>query len=423
MTSVRSLGFVLVFAALSVVSSHRQAVAVDYWVGPNGNDKGPGTKTTPFATLQFACDRARPGDTVRVFDGDYVGFNMTRGGTPKNRITFIAEGDKVRLSRNNPKTLDGINLEAAPYVTIDGFITNDMPRAGVRATHSDGVRIRRVRADNCAKWGIFTSFSNDAVIEYNVVSRARKEHGIYVSNSGDRPIIRGNVSYGNRACGIHMNGDITAGGDGIITGAIVDSNTIYGNGSLGGAAINADGVQDSKIVNNVIYDNRARGIALFKEDAAAPSINVLIANNTIVMAADSRWAINIKEGSTGAKLMNNIIINPNKARGDVLITPQSSSGFVSDHNVFSGRFSSDDGDSVWDLTTWKSKMGQDRNSIVATPEALFVNPARGDYRLRSGSAAIGAADPNVIPAWDRDARPRKTGARHDIGAYAFSAGS
>ena len=70
-----------------------------------------------------------------------------------------------------------------------------------------------------------------------------KEHGIYVGNSGDRPIVRGNIAWGNQVCGIHMNGDVSQGGDGIISGALVENNVIFDNGRKGGSGINCDGVR------------------------------------------------------------------------------------------------------------------------------------------------------------------------------------
>ena len=49
------------------------------------------------------------------------------------------------------------------------------------------------------------------MIENNETSGSAIEHGIYVSNSGDRPIIRNNLSWGNDRNGIHVNGDAEQG--------------------------------------------------------------------------------------------------------------------------------------------------------------------------------------------------------------------
>ena len=50
-----------------------------------------------------------------------------------------------------------------------------------------------------------------------------------------------------------MNGDLSAGGDGIISDAQVYGNILYENKLAAG--INMDGLQDPIIYNNLIYNN------------------------------------------------------------------------------------------------------------------------------------------------------------------------
>ncbi len=78
----------------------------------------------------------------------------------------------------------------------------------------DHVTIRGNVAQDNGRWGIFTGCCDDLVIEGNVASGSCIEHGIYVSNSGDRPVIRGNVVRSNDKNGIHMNGDLSVDCDG-----------------------------------------------------------------------------------------------------------------------------------------------------------------------------------------------------------------
>ena len=66
-----------------------------------------------------------------------------------------------------------------------------------------------------------------------------------------------------------MNGDLSQGGDGVISGAVVEGNVIYDNGRAGGSGINGDGVQSSRIANNLLYDNHASGISLYRIDGGA----------------------------------------------------------------------------------------------------------------------------------------------------------
>src|SRR6185312_9392642 len=149
-----------------------------------------------------------------------------------------------------PKTPDGINLEGASYMTLKGFTINGRTRAGIRAVKCQHVTIRDNTMDRNGYWGILTGFCDDLLIDHNVASRSIRQHGIYVSNSGDRPVILRNLAWGNSANGIHMNGDASYGGDGIISGALVEANVVYGNGATGGSGINCDGVQNSLIRNN-----------------------------------------------------------------------------------------------------------------------------------------------------------------------------
>ncbi len=112
---------------------------------------------------------------------------------------------------------------------------------------SNHVIVRNNITDRNGTWGIFSSFADDLLIENNTTSNSGSQHGIYTSNSGDRPVIRNNRVFGNYMCGIHMNGDASMGGDGIISSALVENNIIYDNGRGGGSGINCDGVQDSVI--------------------------------------------------------------------------------------------------------------------------------------------------------------------------------
>ena len=270
----------------------RPATGAEYYVdAAGGNNSQPGTAALPWATLQRAADAVHAGDRVVVRPGDYTGFYLDEDGTAPAPIEFFAQPG-VRITQRNATTPDGINLEGASYIVIDGFAVTGMPRAGVRAAAlpsagMNHVTIRNVHAYDNQRWGIFTGFVDDLLIENNETSGSVIEHGIYVSNSGDRPVLRGNKSWGNHGSGIHMNGDESQGGDGTISQALVTGNWIYGNaanlgaGFGGGSGINMDGVQNSRIENNLVYDNHASGISLYKIDGAAGSNGNLVINNTV----------------------------------------------------------------------------------------------------------------------------------------------
>jgi hypothetical protein len=392
------------------------ARAADYYVKNGGNDANSGLSVaTAWATLQHAADVVNPGDTVHVLNGSYTGFYVERSGTAGNPITFLAESPAVQITANNPFTPDGINVENAAHVVIDGFTVNNRTRTGIRTALSQFVTIRNCHAGFNGKWGILSGFADDLTIENNVTHNSVDEHGIYVSNSGDRPIIRGNISYDNNANGIHMNGDASLGGDGTISNALVENNVIYGNGTAGGSGINMDGVNNSVVRNNLLFDNHASGISLYRIDGGAGSSNNLVINNTIINASNARWCINITDGSTGNTVRNNILYNFHSFRGVITIDSASRPGFVSDYNSLMSRFSIDGGNSVISFASWQAQ-GYDAHSFLATPAQHFVAPG-SDFHLLETSPAKDTASATNAPTADVEGNPRPVGAGYDMGAY------
>jgi len=392
------------------------APAADFWVKNGGDDAADGTSPrTAWATLGHAADAVNPGDTVHVADGSYQGFYLSRSGAAGNPITFRAEGSNVRITADNGTTPDGINVEGAAYVVIDGFIVNDRTRAGIRVAVSQFVTVENCHTGNNGRWGIFSGFADDFTIANNEAHHSQAEHGIYVSNSGDRPVIRGNLVHDNHANGIHMNGDASQGGDGVISHALVEQNVIYGNGAGGGSGINMDGVSDSVVRNNLLYANHASGISLYQIDGATGSQRNVVVNNTILVASDGRWAVNVNSGSTGNTVLNNVLWNDHPFHGAITIDASSRSGFVSDHNAVIGRFSVDGGDTVLDLGDWQA-LGWDASSFVATPAALFLVPG-SDFHLLDPGPAIDTGTPTDAPPVDLEGNARPVGAGVDVGAY------
>lgn len=394
-----------------------------YYVSENGSNGNNGlTPQTAFATLQYAADLVAAGDMVLVLEGNYTGFDIRSNGTQNNPITFKATEDNVIIDQPNSVTPDGINIENASWIVIDGFEILDQPRAGIRIVLSDFVVIKNNNCHNNYRWGIFTGFTDDILIENNTCSFSEDEHGIYVSNSSDRPIIRNNHSFNNNGCGIHMNGDISMGGDGIISDAIVEGNILHDNGYGGGSAINMDGVQSSEIFNNLIYNNHATGIAMYQIDGGDASKNNKVYNNTIIQPSDGRWCVIAVDGSTGNTLYNNILINHHSFRGSISIDAASVTGFVSDYNILVNRLSDDDGNSNMTLSQWQT-MGYDTHSMIADPEnQIFVDYSNANYHLLQNSQAVDAGTNLVLPTVfeDLDNVPRPQGNGFDIGSYEYT---
>lgn len=407
------------------------AFAAQYFVSTAGSDSNSGSSGSPWQTLQRAADAVAAGDIVTVLPGNYAGFNLTTSGSSGSPIEFFAQPGVNITSENTFTNRDGINLEGASWVVIDGFNVANMNRAGVRSVGFDDdmaehVTIRNVTAANNGRWGIFTGHVDDLLIENNRTSGSIDEHGIYVSNSGDRPIIRNNEIWNNHGNGIHMNGDESEGGDGIISGALVSGNVIYNNGSGGGSGINMDGVQDSRVENNLLFDNHASGISLYQIDGAAGSSGNVIINNTVHQASNGRWALNIQDDSVANTVLNNILISDHPYRGAIDISEQARSGFVSDYNVMISRFTTLIGEEEvnLDLAHWQALTNQDAHSLAVAPAAyasLFANLAADNYQLSATSLARDSGTSQLAPLYDLLNNLRPAGAGFDRGAYEYGA--
>lgn len=431
-----SIGVVLVMAAIAPVVPLLSA-GQSYYVATTGVDAVPGgTASTPWRTLQFAVDHVAPGDTILVQNGEYVGCRIEQSGTSTSWITLqAAPGASVRITAPGPRNKHSSNIEietwegagTVAYWIIEGLEVSGAPSWGIdmrgnETTHSHHLVVRgnlvHHNGVSSGRTGIFTAFVDDVLIENNE-SYSNGEHGIYTSNSGDRPTIRGNRLHHNVGCGVHMNGDASMDGDGTISNGVIEQNVIYENGTAGGSAINMDGVRDTLVRNNLLYQNHAGGIAIFQQDGAICSQNNRVLNNTIVMASDGRWAVNIADaGCINNHVFNNIIYSYHSWRGSIVIPASNLSGFESDYNVVMDRLSADGDSTVITLAAWQA-LGYDAHSFIATPDQLFVNAAAGDYHLREGSPAINAGTTLVDVVNDLDGHSRPMGPAYDIGADEF----
>ena len=389
-----------------------------YFVSNSGDDSNDGLSiSNAFETLQYAADIVTAGDSVLVENGNYSGFALWSGGNSSAPIIFKTLGDNVLI--NQPcSTNDGINIENANYVIIDGFNVNDQPRNGIRLALANHCVVRNNSCDNNYERGIFTAFTDDILIENNVCTNSIDEHGIYVSNSSDRPIIRFNECYGNNNIGIHMNGDLSAGGDGIISDAQVYGNVLHDNNLAAG--LNMDGVDNPLIYNNLIYNNHnAQGIALFQQDGAIPTRGAKIYNNTIIVPEDGRWGILVNTGSNiGTEIFNNIIINQHSWRG--CISAESIDQLSSDYNIVDNKLSDQGDGTTITFTEWQA-LGLDQHSILANPlNTIFVDPSQHDYHLLdANSQAVNSGKTISSITVDIEGNSRPNGAAFDIGAYEF----
>ena len=410
-----------------------------YYVDPAGSDEGGGSLSLPWQTLQKAAGSVFPGDSVVVRPGSYAGFNLNSGGDASGRVTFTAEAGAVI---DRPVVIGsvnyGINASGKSYVTIEGFTFIPQPDQGewytaIRVGGAPGewavgnvirnntARMRVVGRDATPdKYGIYSSWQDGILVDANSVSGGWNS-GIYTANGCRNYSVRGNEVYDVGGNGIHNNGDLTAGPPGINSNAVIEGNVIHNVGfGIGGQAISCDGVQDSHIRNNLLYDVHAKGISLYVVDAADGSARNVVANNTVLVAADGQVPLRLNHASSHNTVINNIFLTaaPGGAWTDCEET-----GLVEttiDHNVTTGveMIGSVERDD------WGTTYGFDAHSIIANDAGtLFVDAGTHDYRLAVSSPAIDAGTnfpaPRGAPLFDLAGNRRPHGRNWDVGAYEF----
>ncbi len=251
-------------------------------------------------------------------------------------------------------------------------------------------------------------------------------------------MIRRNVCHDNPGAGIQINADPQMGGDGITSQALIENNTLFHNGSAGGAAVNLASVRDSIIRNNLIYDNRAGGIAGWG-DGNGPAwgcISNVFFNNTVVFReGEGRWCISLKEGSIHNIIMNNILSGGHG--GALEFSRDSVTGLVCDYNCLyglsDGFVATYEDEDYFTFEAWRG-LGFGAASITARPSVLFTEWTEGCLDLKPGSPAIDAGtdahpsipgtDLNGNPRYDDPSMPNSSGGNGftDMGCLEFRSG-
>jgi hypothetical protein len=100
---------------------------------PGAADSNPGTEEQPFMTVQHAANAAKAGDTIYVMAGKYnERVKVKSGGTEGKAVAFVAMPRRSVI-------IGGFDLEA-DYIRVEGFeITADPPSTAVqlRASHCE----------------------------------------------------------------------------------------------------------------------------------------------------------------------------------------------------------------------------------------------------------------------------------------------
>jgi hypothetical protein len=173
------------------------------------------------------------------------------------------------------------------------------------------------------------------------------------------------------------------------------------------AAENGGLLENIRIYNNLVYNNLHCGITVADWGEPVPHHpmkNVSIVNNTFHGNGGGKWGGGImleNAEAEGIVVRNNIFSDNFTCQ---IGQPKKPASASVDHNLISGFR----GDEV-----------EIKGDSPVEGEPKFRDPAKGDFHLSKGSAAIAAGSSDGAPDTDYDGRPRPKGKPVAIGAFEF----
>ena len=418
------------------------AFAGPYYVSPAGRDTNPGTKTLPWKTIQHAADRLRAGQTVYIRAGTYPERVRPKySGTAGHSITYIAssgelptiDGARVTLPADQAGLFEingkawirviglrvinarpdinsyGIFVNRSHDIVVDRNRTSNTRSSGIGVWSSQRVFVRGNDVSKACTGGyqesITISRTNTFLVENNTVHgiTADKE-GITIKQGARNGTVRGNLVHDVTRVGIYVDAE-----DEVTSGIVVERNVVHHTGygiqlcTEAGALL-----QNVRIQNNLTYENVFWGIAVSRcgiEGIAHPIDAVTIVNNTVWRNGDP-WGGGIavdNPDATHVVIRNNIVSD--NLSWQISVDGAVAPGNVTiDHNLIDG---------------YRANVGEGevRGDASVEGSPLFVDAARGDFHLRTGSPGIDAGSAEGAPATDFSGTARPRGAGFDIGAF------
>ena len=232
------------------MSSHRALVVLrgpvpqrPLWPRPTTSRRparaAPARRRHPAARSAPRCTLVGPDDTIQVADGSYLGFDVDEiDGLPGQPITIRATGhERGRHRHHRPARQPRHHLHHVLRLDRGGRAARVEREPRGRAHRPEPPRHgaqRRVRQQRHLGH-LHRLLGRHAAREQRVLRQRRRARHLRLEQQRPADRARATTCTTTRGAGLHMNGDESAGGDGIISGGLVENNVIHGNGVGGGA--------------------------------------------------------------------------------------------------------------------------------------------------------------------------------------------
>ena len=436
------LVLVLASSHIGVADTPAGAQTTTYYVTTNGNDDDPGTEAQPWRTIQKAADTLVAGDTVYIKAGTYQERVVPQNsGSVGNYIVYAAHpGHTVTIDGAGialPQGWGGLfDVSGKSYIKISGLrIMNagpDLNSTGILVDESSHIIIEGNYTYNTVSSGIGVWSSSDITIDGNEVELAcndGEQESITVAGTDNFEVKNNQVHHGgpgtNGAEGIDVKDGSSNGKvfnnhvhDMNRVGIYVDAwdkhtynievfgNVVHDNAADGFAVASEMGglLENIKIYNNIVYNNKWNGIFLFDCCSGyGPVHDVSIVNNTFHDNGWDAWGggILIENPDVQNIIIRNNIVSQNLSFQIGVDAGVPAGNITTDHNLIDG-YRGDDGEIY--------------GSDYVEGDPMFVNSAGADFHLQENSPAIDTGSPTDAPSDDFEGQARPSGAGYDIGA-------
>jgi hypothetical protein len=384
-----------------------------YYVSPTGSDGNSGSQKNPWANVEYAARKSKPGDTIFVRGGTYqegeVWLRRVHGhcGAQGKLLTIKAYPNEIPVFVNSKRPF----IIECDYIRIEGLHFKNGKSIGVQGNTvqivnntftGSGYGWAPVNADGTN----FVLEGNKCDINGNTVGT--QGHCYYIGQ-GSNITIRNNMAKGMSGYGIHVfdqrrSGD-PSGFERLIKNVIIDGNVVSHSAQRSGiilAAYDHARIENVIIRNNVLFDNAQSGI-----DIPGIVSNVKLYNNTLFGNGEDALSIyGTTRDVTNVEIKNNIFDLTHSKRSNAyhVSNEKGNTSLVLQNNLY------------WPKSLRLEKLS-DSSAVIGDPH--FVNPAEENFHLLPGSAAIDKGIPLSDASLDKDGIERPHGAAFDLGAFEF----
>lgn len=441
---------VFLLFSLSVLLSPLSARS--WYVSPAGNDAQPGSIELPLQTIHKACELAVAGDSVLIRDGVYPitrEIRVKNSGSYNQWITLMAyPGEKAVIDADgwvlheasgrsaSRMTVGALQVEKVNYIRVQDLIIRNSHAAGIilRGPDAHNVHLTRCTVIGTYNSGIGVWYTDSVKVTHCDVSQTNDMdrrtpdvakpheapheaisicgakqfeiaynhvHLCYKEGIDCKEVSRHGSIHHNHVHNILRQGLYVDSWFGLLEDVEFHSNVVYE--CEWGMAISAEGkgseMRNIRIYNNLLFNNRASGLIFGVWGHDLPRTNIFVFNNTIYNnGLPGHWASNTGGIDMRSKNLHNLHIYNNICYnnwGYEISMPFATEAEIQKHlkdNAISVTHN------LVGRTTGRLEpkaffepvyayVGQ--QAIVGNP--LFVNAAKGDFRLSEGSPAINAA--------------------------------